>query len=200
MQRAAIGFSIALVIGVMLGATGLAIARAARRNRLDDHGPPDDAVDRVVPARDRVVPVLGGAIYFVVVLGAAPSIANGIIGGVDHIQPVLLRAGRVMGARRWSNLRHVVLPAALPSFVGGLKQGWAFAWRSLLAGELLVLVSGKPTLGGLLDINRQVNDYEALIAVMIVILVIGIVIDSLIFGTLDKRIRRRYGLIDEATH
>jgi sulfonate transport system permease protein len=92
----------------------------------------------------------------------------------------------------------VVFPAALPSFVGGLKQGWSFAWRSLLAGELLVLASGKRTLGGLLEFNRQFSDYEGLIAVMIVILVIGIVIDS-IFGALDKQIRRRYGLIDEAT-
>jgi NitT/TauT family transport system permease protein len=138
-----------------------------------------------------------GAIYFVVVLGAAPTIANGIIGGIDHIQPVLLRAGRVLGARGFANLRYVVFPAALPSFVGGLKQGWAFAWRSLLAGELLVLASGKRTLGGLLEANRQFSDYKGLIAVMIVILVIGIVIDS-IFGAFDRGIRRRYGLIDVA--
>ena len=76
-------------------------------------------------------------------LGAAPSIANGLINGIDNIPPVLLRAGRVLGARRFSAFRNVILPAALPSFVGGLKQGWAFAWRSLLAGELLVLIPGK---------------------------------------------------------
>ena len=79
-----------------------------------------------------------GAITFVVVLGAAPSIANGLIAGVDHVPPVLLRAGHMMGARGLDKFRHVVLPASLPSFVGGLKQGWAFAWRSLMAGELLV--------------------------------------------------------------
>jgi len=137
------------------------------------------------------------AITFVVVLGAAPSIANGIIGGVDHIPPGLLRAGRVMGARGWSRLRYVVLPAALPSFVGGLKQGWAFAWRSLLAGELLATALGKDSVGVLLENNRQFSDYEGLIAVMIVILVIGIIVDGL-FGALDKQIRRRYGLIDVA--
>ena len=78
------------------------------------------------------------AIMFVVVLGAAPSIANGLISGVDHVPPIMLRAGRVLGAKGISAYRHVMLPAALPSFIAGLKQGWAFAWRSLMAGELLV--------------------------------------------------------------
>ena len=79
-----------------------------------------------------------GAITFVVVLGAAPSIANGLITGVDHVPPILLRAGHMIGAAALDKFRHVVLPASLPSFVGGLKQGWAFAWRSLMAGELIV--------------------------------------------------------------
>ena len=76
------------------------------------------------------------AIFFVVVLGAAPSIANGLISGVDHIPPFWLRAGKVLGARRSSAWRHVVIPAAVPTYIAGMKQGWAFAWRSLMAGEL----------------------------------------------------------------
>jgi NitT/TauT family transport system permease protein len=139
-----------------------------------------------------------GAIFFVVVLGAAPSIANGLISGIDHIQPILLRAGRVLGAKRWSAFRYVVLPAALPSFVAGLKQGWAFAWRSLLAGELIVLIPGQFSLGQQLDANRQLGDSAGVIAVMIVILVIGILVDALLFGTAERRIRRRYGLVDAA--
>ena len=83
-----------------------------------------------------------GAIFFVIVLGAAPSIANGLINGVDNISPVLLRAGKVLGAKRLDSFRYVILPAALPSFVGGLKQGWAFAWRSLLAGEIIGGIAG----------------------------------------------------------
>jgi NitT/TauT family transport system permease protein len=199
LERAVIGFSLALLIGVTVGAvvSQSRFLRAAIGSMIT--GLQTMPSIAWFPLAVVLFQVSDAAIYFVVVLGAAPSIANGIIGGVDHIQPVLLRAGRVMGARGLANLRHVVLPAALPSFVAGLKQGWAFAWRSLLAGELLVLVAGKSTLGGLLDVNRVNSDYEGLIAVMIVILVIGLVIDSLIFGTLDKQIRRRYGLIDEAT-
>jgi NitT/TauT family transport system permease protein len=139
------------------------------------------------------------AILFVVVLGAAPSIANGLIHGIDHIPPTLLRAGRVLGAHGVNRFKDVVLPAALPNFVSGLKQGWAFAWRSLMAGELLVVIAKQTSLGQQLGFSRSQGDAESLIAVMIVILVIGILIDALFFATIEKRIRRRYGLVDQAT-
>jgi NitT/TauT family transport system permease protein len=138
------------------------------------------------------------AILFVVILGAAPAIANGVISGVDHIPPLLLRAGRVLGARGLSAYRHVVIPASLPGFVAGLKQGWAFAWRSLMAGELLVIIAKKPSLGVRLEFARQNADAPALMAAMVVILIIGIMVDSLFFGRLERTIRRRWGLIDAA--
>src|ERR1700756_3445843 len=82
------------------------------------------------------------AILFVIVLGAAPSIANGLIAGVDYPPPLLLKAGKMMGLRRFSLWRYLILPASLPAFVAGMKQGWAFAWRSLMAGELVVQIAG----------------------------------------------------------
>jgi len=139
-----------------------------------------------------------GTVTFVVVLGAAPSIANGIINGIDHVPPVLLRAGRVLGARGFGALRHVVIPAALPAVIGGLKQGWAFAWRSLMAAELIGSLGGKLGIGQLLNGAQVQDDYIGVFEAMIVILIIGILIDSLVFGTLDRAIRRRYGLIDAA--
>ena len=135
------------------------------------------------------------AITFVVVVGAAPSIANGVVHGIDHIPPVLTRAGRVLGARGFDMYRHVVLPAAMPSFVAGLKQGWAFAWRSLLAGELIVTIANKASLGQLLSVNRELADAKGLIAVMLVILAIGILLDSLVFGQVERRIRVKRGLV-----
>jgi NitT/TauT family transport system permease protein len=134
------------------------------------------------------------AILFVIVLGAAPSVANGLIHGVDHIPRLLLRAGRVLGARRMNWYRFVILPAALPSFVGGTKQAWAFAWRSLMAGELLVIIAQQPSLGVQLQFQRELADAEGLLATMIVILVIGIVVDQLVFGQMERRIRKRRGL------
>ena len=87
------------------------------------------------------------AILFVVVLGAAPSIAAGVITGIDEVPPPLLRAGQMLGARGIDRYRYIVLPAAMPAYLAGLKQGWAFSWRSLLAGELLVPIGGASSLG-----------------------------------------------------
>ena len=134
-----------------------------------------------------------GAITFVVILGAAPAIAAGLLSGVDHVQPLLVRVGQVMGAKGLGLYRHVILPAAFPSFVGGLKQGWAFAWRSLMAGELLVIVNHQASLGQQLQFARDLADAEQLLALMIVIFAIGVAIDS-VFGTLDRGIRQRWGL------
>ena len=135
------------------------------------------------------------AILFVVVLGAAPSIANGLITGVDYVPPILLRAGRNLGARGWRLYRYVILPASLPSFVAGLKQGWAFAWRSLMAGELLVIIAERPSIGARLSFAREFADVPALLAFMIVILVIGLFVDAA-FNAVNESIRRRWGVVD----
>ena len=135
------------------------------------------------------------AILFVMVLGAAPSIANGLITGVDYTPPLLLRAGRTMGLRGVALYRHLILPASLPAYLAGLKQGWAFAWRSLMAGELLVIIIGHLSLGILLNNAQDQQDLTGAISIMIVILVIGIVVD-MIFSKADLAVRRRRGLLD----
>jgi NitT/TauT family transport system permease protein len=133
------------------------------------------------------------------ILGAAPAIANGLVTGIDHIPPLLLRAGRVLGARRLNAYRYIVLPAALPSFLGGLKQGWAFAWRSLMAGELLRVIANQPSIGVRLQFATDLVNAPEVLAMMITILVIGILVDSLLFGVVEKAIRHRWGLVETAT-
>ncbi len=200
MRRAFGDFAVALVIGVVLGV-------AVARSRVLRSG-----IGSMVTGLQTMPSIAWfplalllfqssseRAVLFVVVLGAAPSVANGIVGGVDHIPPILLRAGKVLGARGFASLRHVVLPAALPSFVSGLKQGWAFAWRSLLAGELLVTIGHVNSLGSRLNFAREQADAEGLLATMVVIFVIGVVADALIFGRLELVVRRRYGLVDTAS-
>jgi NitT/TauT family transport system permease protein len=196
-RRAAVGFGIAVVVGGALGAL-VAMIRPLRV-----------AVGSMItglqtmpsiawfPLAVLLFKLSESAITFVVVLGAAPSIANGLIGGIDHVPPILIRAGRMLGARGPTLFRHVILPAALPSCLAGLKQGWAFAWRSLMAGELIVLL-GVPSIGARLATGRDMNDAPLLMAMMIVVLVIGIVVDA-VFGAADHAIRRRRGLIDTAT-
>ena len=101
----------------------------------------------------------------------------------------------MLGAKGVAAWRHVVLPAALPAFVSGLKQGWAFAWRSLMAGELLVTIASRPSIGVQLKTARDSLDATALLAMMIVVLVIGIVVDSVLFGSVERRIRRNRGVL-----
>jgi NitT/TauT family transport system permease protein len=139
-----------------------------------------------------------GAITFVVVLGAAPAIANGVINGADHVPPLLLRSGTVLGARGLGLYRTVTMPASLPSIIAGFKQGWAFAWRSLMAGELLVIIPGVRSIGFRLQVAREMSDTPELLGTMIVILVIGILVDSLVFGVAERAVRRRWGLVDPA--
>ena len=192
-ERAVIGFAIAVVIGGVIGAL----------------------VSRIAPLRAAVGSLITGlqtlpsiawfpfaiilfglnttTILFVIVLGAAPSIANGLIAGVDYTPPLLLRAGKMMGLRRLSLYRYLILPASLPAFVAGLKQGWAFAWRSLVAGELLVLIANQPSLGVLLSTYQDQADMESATSIIIVILILGIIVDML-FGLADRAIRRRWGL------
>jgi NitT/TauT family transport system permease protein len=199
MQRAAVGFGLAVIIGLIVG---VAVSRSkALRAAIGSLITGLQTMPTIAwfPLTILYFGLTERAILFVVVLGAAPSIANGVISGVDHIPPLLLRAGRVLGARRFSYYRYVVIPASLPGFVAGLKQGWAFAWRSLMAGELLVIIANKPSLGVQLQYTRETSDYAGLMATMVVILVIGIVVDSLCFGRLEHSIRRRWGLIDTAS-
>jgi NitT/TauT family transport system permease protein len=196
MRRAATGFALAVVIGTVVGSlvARVRILRAAFGSLIT--GVQTMPSIAWFPLAILLFQLSEEAILFVVVLGAAPAIANGLIAGTDNIPPILLRAGRVLGARGITAYRYVILPASLPSFVAGLKQGWAFAWRSLMAGELLVTVRGQASIGFLLQQNRAVNNSSGLIASMIVILVIGIVVDSLFFGTMERAIRRRWGLVD----
>jgi NitT/TauT family transport system permease protein len=199
LQRAAIGYALALLIG---SAIGIVIARVpVLRAGVGSLITGLQTMPSVAwfPLAILLFGLSESAILFVVVLGAAPAIANGLLAGIDHVPPLLLRAGRVLGARGFTAYRYVVLPAAFPSFLSGMKQGWAFAWRSLMAGELLVVIGGHRSLGFVLDSARINSDAPGLMAAMIVILVIGIVVDSLVFGVIERRVRRRWGLVESAS-
>ena len=198
LRRAVLGFAVAILIGWVIGVSvaRVRVLRAGVGSMIT--GLQTMPSVAWFPLAIVLFSLSPNAILFVIILGAAPSIANGIIDGIDNVPPVLLRAGRVLGAKGLTNLRYVVLPAALPSVMSGLKQGWAFAWRSLLAGELITTLGGHPGLGQMLSNSAANADYVELYEAMIVLFVIGVVVDALFFGTTLRRIRRRYGLIDAA--
>ena len=131
------------------------------------------------------------AITFVVVMGSLLSVAIATDSGVKNIPPIYLRAGQNMGAKGTDMFLNVVIPAALPSILMGFKQGWSFAWRSLMAGEILFVSLG---LGHLLNMGRELNDMSQVLAVILVIIFIGIVMEMLVFGAAERKIRRVWGL------
>lgn len=131
------------------------------------------------------------AIVFVVVMGALFAITLGVESGVRNTAPIHLQAARNLGTRGCALYLQVLLPAAFPSILSGLKQGWSFAWRSLMAGELLYTTVG---LGSLLETGRDLLDSARVVSVMLLIIIIGVSIDALIFRPLEKRTRVRWGL------
>jgi NitT/TauT family transport system permease protein len=195
LQRAVIGYAIALVIGTLVG---LAVARIpVLRAGVGSLITGLQTMPSIAwfPFAIAVIGFNPGAIMLVVLIGAAPSIANGVISGVDHIPPAFLRLGQTLGARGFSLYRHIVFPAILPGYVAGLNQGWAFAWRSLMAGELIGVVGAKQIgMGGMLNNARVTSDMAKLEAMMLAILIVGMLVDG-IFTAISGTLRRRRGLV-----
>ncbi|WP_248352391.1 ABC transporter permease [Anaeromyxobacter oryzae] len=135
------------------------------------------------------------AILFVVVMGSLLAVAIATEDGVSGIDPVLLRAAGTLGIRGPRFVLGVLLPAALPGILTGLKLGWSFAWRALMAGELLFVAGG---LGQLLSQGRELLDAAQVMGVMICIVAIGVAVDQVVFRFLELRVRRRWGLVEAA--
>jgi len=131
------------------------------------------------------------AILFVVVMGSLLSVTISMETGRKQLPKIYSMAGRNLGARGLRLFLHVTLPASLPYIVTGLKQGWAFAWRSLISGEMIFVSLG---LGQLLMMGRDLNDMSQVVAVMILIIALGYLVDGLIFKTIESRLQQRWGL------
>ena len=131
------------------------------------------------------------AIIFVIAIGSTFSITMAMESSIKNIDSIYLKAARTMGARGLKLYRRVVIPAALPGIVAGMKQGWSFAWRGLMAGEMLFATKG---LGQVLMVGRDLANISQVVAIMIVIIILGLTIDHLIFGKIQSNIRYRWGL------
>lgn len=199
MSRAVLGFLVGVVIATPLG---LLLARV--RPLRAAIGPLLSGLQSLpsvawVPAAILWFGITPSAIYFVVLLGSVPSIANGLISGIDQIPPILPRVGKVLGAGRIAGARHILLPAALPGYLAGLKQGWAFSWRSLMAAEL---IANSPQLGeGLgqyLENGRSLNDMPTVMSAIILVLIVGIGVDLLVFRPLERWVLHSRGLTGSA--
>jgi NitT/TauT family transport system permease protein len=133
------------------------------------------------------------AMLFVVVMGTLWSVVIATDTGVRHVPPIYRRAALTMGSKGFHIWLTVILPAALPFIVSGMKQGWAFAWRSLMAAEIFVTILTGFGLGQLLHYGRELNAMDQVIAIMFVIVVIGLLADKTIFAPVERFLHRRWG-------
>src|SRR5271157_5184955 len=132
------------------------------------------------------------AILFVVLMGSLLSVTIAMEDGRKQMPKIYRMAGRNLGARRFRLFWYVMLPASLPFIVSGLKQGWAFGWRSLIQAEMIFLSLG---LGQLLMMGRDLNDMSQVLAVMILIVILGYIVDGLVFRTMERRLHQKWGLV-----
>ncbi len=193
--RLVFSFAMAISIGTLIG-VGLALNEFARRSI------------RPIIVALQITPFIAWlplavvwfgaterAVVFVTIVGAFPSMTLATMSAMRQVPPLLKRAGRTLGAEGWPLYRHVIFPAALPGYIAGLQQAWGFAWKALMAAELIVTAAGAVGLGQLLA--RSQDDVPTLLAALGVIVVIGVFVDYLVFNRLDRRVRRRRGLLIE---
>jgi len=192
MKRIAIGYGISIVVGIFLG---LLIGRVRLfEETLGSFFTGLQTLPTIcwLPLSLLWFGLNDRSIIFLVFMGAVLSITIATDAGVKSVPSLYIRAAKTMGAKGWKLYLEVIIPAALPHIITGMKQGWSFAWRSLMAGELLIVCLG---LGHLMMIGRELNDMSQVIAVMIVIIIIGILVDRLFFVKVEQRIRERWGLV-----
>lgn len=196
LQRGGVGFLLSALVGTPIGLLLARVQFLRRAFRPIISGLQSLPSVAWVPAAILWFSLSEGTIYFVVLMGAIPSIVNGTISGIDQVPPLYIRVGHVLGARGLGLARHVLMPAALPGYLGGLKQGWAFSWRSLMAAELIVNSSSFGFgLGQLLDQSRQLFDIPGVLVGIFTILFVGLAVDLLVFSPLERAVLSRRGLL-----
>lgn len=134
------------------------------------------------------------AILFVTIMGSGFAIALALRDGLRTVPPIYHRAGLMLGAKSWRYYVYILLPASLPAFVSSLRQGFSFAWRSLMGGELVLIINPKG-LGVLLDEGRSFADVAQVVAVMLIMVLIGMLVDRLLLAGMERKIHSRFGLI-----
>lgn len=191
LRRVLVGYGISLLVGVPLG---IVLARARVL---------EDTVGALVSGLQALPSICwlplallwfgltDKAILFVVIMGSLVSITIAVQDGVKNLPPGFVRAAQTLGTSPLRLYTDVLLPASLPAILTGAKLGWSYAWRALMAGELLFVSLG---LGHMLMMGRELADTSQVLGVMLVIIVIGLLTDLMIFGSLERRVRARWGL------
>jgi NitT/TauT family transport system permease protein len=193
--RLFVGFLISVVFGALFGAA------MWRWRALDDFFGPLFLGMQTLPSVCWVplgIIAFGfteAAVQFVLVMGSFCAIAISLRDGLRTMPPLYQRAGLMLGATGWRLYRYVLLPASLPALASGLRQGFSFAWRSLMGAEFVLTAVRYQGLGYALDAARNIGGVADVIAIMVVMIVLGMIVDRLAFAKLEQKIYRRFGLV-----
>jgi NitT/TauT family transport system permease protein len=190
-----IGFSIAAAVGLLIGllmGTLPVVNSCLRSLFLGLQTLPTAAW---VPVSMLIYGLSDHGIYFVIIMSSAPAVAIATSDGVLNIPRIYLQVGRTLGTPAYAMPVRIILPASLPSIVTGMKLGWTLAWHGGVSAELIKSTIG---LGFLLQMGRELNDAAQVIGIMILTVLFGVLLDRFVFGFIQKRIRVRWGLAQQA--
>lgn len=191
LQRLITGFLIALVLGILIGIT-ISKYKFLKTNIrsliLALQTLPNVAW---VPISVLWFGLTDASILFTIIIGSVFAMILATEGGISSINPLYLKAAQTMGARGKNLYLRVILPASLPTIVNGMKQAWSFAWRALMAGEML---AGKNGLGYILMDGKKDENLSQIVLVLLIIVMLGVLFENLIFGKLEKNLREKWGL------
>jgi NitT/TauT family transport system permease protein len=189
--RMLIGFSVAALMGLLIGllmGTSRVFNACLRSLFLGLQTLPTAAW---VPVSLLLFGLKDEGIYFVIIMSSMPAVAIATSDGILHIQPIYIRAARTLGTSTIAMPATVIIPAALPGIVTGIKLGWTLGWHGAVSAELIKSSVG---LGYLLYMGRELNDASQVIGIMVVTILVGLLLDRFVFGVIERRIRRRWGL------
>ena len=192
MWRLAIGFAISITIGVGIGLAMVKFTGFGKTMSSFAVGLQSFPSVAWVPFAILLIGLNDFGILFVVVMSSVFSVMISTYSGINNIPPIYIRAARNMGARGLSLFRYVMIPAATPSLIVGIKQAWSFAWHALIGAEILIAAS--VGLGHILLVGREFQLMDQIIASMITIFAIGLLFDRLVFSKLEDKVRDRWGL------
>jgi NitT/TauT family transport system permease protein len=195
MYRLVIGFTLSIVIGVSVGLAMVKFPGFGKTMSSFAVGLQSFPSVAWVPFAILLIGLNDAGILFVVIMSSVFSVMMSTYGGIRNISPIYIRAAKNMGAKGFSLFRYVMIPAATPSLIVGIKQAWSFAWHALIGAEILIAAS--VGLGHVLLVGREFQHMDQIIASMITIFAIGLVFDRVLFSKLEDRVRDRWGLNQE---
>ena len=192
MYRLAVGFATSIIIGVTIGLAMVKFPGFGKTMNSFAVGLQSFPSVAWVPFAILLIGLNDFGILFVVIMSSVFSVMMSTYSGISNISPIYIRAARNMGAKSFSLFRYVMIPAATPSLLIGIKQAWSFAWHALIGAEILIAAS--VGLGHILLVGREFQLMDQIIASMITIFAIGLLFDRVMFSKLEDKVRDKWGL------